>query len=52
MKFVELLRIVKNTPVFTTGLLLAGDVNKDSLTGSQQTSLIRVALLQSIYTMQ
>lgn len=27
MKFIELLEIVKNTPVFTTGLLLAGDVN-------------------------
>ena len=27
MKFIELLEIVKNTPVFTTGLLLAGDVS-------------------------
>ena len=27
MKFIELLEIVKNTPVFSTGLLLAGDVN-------------------------
>ncbi len=27
MKFIELLEIVKNTPVFTTGLLLAGEVS-------------------------
>ena len=27
MKYIELLEIVKNTPVFTTGLLLAGNVN-------------------------
>lgn len=27
MKFIELFDIVKNSPVFTTGLLLAGDVN-------------------------
>ena len=28
MKYNELLQIIRNTPVFTTGLLLAGDVDK------------------------
>lgn len=28
MKYIELLQIVKNAPVFTTGLLLAGNVDK------------------------
>ncbi|MCD4846980.1 MAG: hypothetical protein K8R76_02180 [Candidatus Aegiribacteria sp.] len=31
MKYYELLQIVKNAPVFTTGFLLAGDVNKAAI---------------------